>query len=417
VSKKPIEVNGSKKANTELRGAEMSTKFESQSWLLRGQTNSRSPAQISPLPELVETLTGDFQLRWENARASGHWGGKAMGMEILTVDTGVLKAVVLPDRGMGVWKCWCDETEFGWQSPVDGPVHPSLVPVGDASGIGWLEGFDELLVRCGLHSNGAPEFTDNGQVKYPLHGRIANLPASRLEIAVDTREGTLDVIGSVTEARFLVYSLQLQTRMRFRAGSSVIEITDTVTNPGSQTVSMQLLYHINIGQPVVEAGSRVYASPKAICPRDAKAAKGVEGWDVCEGPESGFEEQVYFMQAASDSTHWSEAMIASASQCSGLSVQFCTRTLPYFNLWKNTATVEDGYVVGLEPATGFPNPKSFEEKQKRVVMLAGGESRVFRLKLEPLATSEKVESAIKRIVERRTTPGVIHSEPQVGWCF
>ncbi len=81
-------------------------------------------------------------------------------------------------------------------------------------------------------------------------------PASQIEIAVDARKAFLDVIATVTEARFLVYSLQLQTRMRFRAGSSVIEITDTVTNPGSIPTTMQLLYHINIGQPVVEAGAR-----------------------------------------------------------------------------------------------------------------------------------------------------------------
>lgn len=394
----------------------MSTKYESQSWLLRGQINGSHSAEVSEPPRAIETLSGLFHVGWENARNSSCWGGKAMGMEILTIDTGAVKAVLLPDRGMGIWKCWSNDTEFGWQSPVDGPVHPSLVPVMDGTGIGWLEGFDELLVRCGLHSNGAPEFSSSGAVKYPLHGRIANLPASQIEIAVDAREGTLDVIATVTEARFLVYSLQLQTRMRFRAGSSVIEITDTVTNPGSIPTSMQLLYHINIGQPVVEAGARIHATPKTICPRDLTAAKSVENWDRCEGPESGFSEQVYFMQAAADANQWSEAMIASANHSNGLSVQFCTRTLPYFNLWKNTAAVEDGYVVGLEPATGFPNMKSYEEKQKRVVMLAGGESRVFRLRLEPLSTKPAVESAIKRVADKRTSPGVIHNEPQPGWC-
>lgn len=394
----------------------MSTKFESQSWLLRGQISVGNPDHISQPPNTIETLSGSFGVKWENARDSSTWGGKAMGMELLTIDTGTMKTVLLPDRGMGIWKCWSNDTEFGWQSPVDGPVHPSLVPVLDSSGIGWLEGFDELLVRCGLHSNGAPEFSSNGAVKHPLHGRIANLPASQIEIAVDAREGVLDVIATVTEARFLVYSLQLQTRMRFRAGSSVIEITDTVTNPGSIPTTMQLLYHINIGQPVVEAGARVHATPKTICPRDATAAKAVENWDRCEGPESGFAEQVYFMQASADASHWSESVIASANQTSGLSVQFCTRTLPFLNLWKNTAAVEDGYVIGLEPATGFPNVKSFEEKNKRVITLAGGESRVFRLKMEPLASAQSVQAAIQRINDNRTSPGVIHNEPQPGWC-
>ena len=52
--------------------------------------------------------------------------------------------------------------EVGWQSPVDGPVHPQFVPLADPSGLGFLDGFDELIVRCGLESNGAPEFDERG---------------------------------------------------------------------------------------------------------------------------------------------------------------------------------------------------------------------------------------------------------------
>ena len=28
--------------------------------------------------------------------------------------------------------------------------------------MGWLEGFDELMCRCGLESNGAPDLAANG---------------------------------------------------------------------------------------------------------------------------------------------------------------------------------------------------------------------------------------------------------------
>ena len=50
--------------------------------------------------------------------------------------------------------------ELGWKSPVHGPVHPNFVPLNEPSGLGWLDGFDELFVRCGLESNGAPDFDD-----------------------------------------------------------------------------------------------------------------------------------------------------------------------------------------------------------------------------------------------------------------
>ncbi len=371
-----------------------------------GEENRQSAVDI---PEKITAGTGRFEIRYQQLES-----GRSAGLSCLTINTGSVTATILPDRGMGLWKCWSDDLEFGWQSPVSGPVHPSLVPIHDASGIGWLEGFDELLARCGLQSNGAPEFSEAGTLRYPLHGRIANLPASRLDIQVDVENGILDVIGVVTESRFLIYSLELQTRYRFRVGSPVIEIIDTVTNRSSQSGSMQLLYHINVGQPVLQSGSSVHAAYRSLAPRDARASESVDQWNQCDGPASGYQEQVYFLDPIGDESSWSEAMLASADGAFGFAVHFDTRTLPYMTLWKNTASVEDGYVVGLEPGTGFPNPRSFEEKNGRVVVLQGGESRTFRLKLQPLTSPNAVTQSRSRIEALQSFPGSKKAAPQPG---
>jgi hypothetical protein len=382
------------------------------SWVLRSNQEhaevlrSASPAPArSPLPSRIQTNAGTFSIQLQRLE-----GGKADGLEALIVSTGDLTTCVLPDRGMGIWKCWAGSLECGWQSPVAGPVHPKWVPLDDASGIGWLEGFDELLVRCGLLSNGAPEFTDQGTVRYPLHGRIANLPAQHLSIQVDREHGYLDVVGVVTESRFLIYTLELQTRYRFRIGHPSIEIIDTVTNRSGVAGSMQLLYHINVGQPIVQSGSRVHTAYKTITPRDARALEGNATWDQCEGPASGYSEQVYFIVPQSNGQHWTEAMIANADRSNGLSVQFDTRTLPYLNLWKNTVSVDDGYVVGLEPATGFPNTRSVEDQGGRVIALEAGESKSFRLKLMPLTNTHEVHAASQRVASQQAQPGTLHDK-------
>lgn len=385
------------------------------SWRLRERLTSEAVLSDSSvaldleLPEKITAGTGRFGIKYNQIQA-----GSAAAMHCLTIDTGSVAATILPDRGMGLWKCWSGDLEFGWQSPVSGPVHPSLVPVQDASGIGWLEGFDELLVRCGLQSNGAPEFAENGTVRYPLHGRIANLPAHRLDMQIDVENGILDVVGAVSESRFLIYSLELQTRYRFRVGSPVIEIIDTVTNRSSQPGSMQLLYHINLGQPVLQSGSTVHTPFRSLAPRDARAAESINQWNQCSGPATGFSEQVYFVDPIGDDHNWSEAMLASSDGSFGFAVHFDTRTLPFMTLWKNTAAVEDGYVVGLEPGTGFPNTRSFEERNGRLVALQGGESRTFRLKLQPLTTSNAVTQSRSRIQSLQSFQGVLRESPQTG---
>lgn len=360
-------------------------------------------------PKKITAGIGRFEIRYHQLTS-----GCSAGLYCLTIDTGNVIATILPDRGMGIWKCWSEQVEFGWQSPVSGPVHPCFVPVHDPTGIGWLEGFDELLVRCGLQSNGAPEFSENGTVRYPLHGRIANLPAHRLDIHMDIENGIMDVIGVVSESRFLVYTLELQTRYRFHVDSPVIEIVDTVTNCSSQPGSMQLLYHINVGQPTLQSGSAVHAAYRSLAPRDARAAESIDGWNQCEGPQDGYQEQVYFIDPIADNQNWSEALLASSDGTLGFAVHFDTRTLPFMSLWKNTAAVEDGYVVGLEPATGFPNTRSFEERNGRVVVLQGGESKTFRLKLQPLTTANGVTQSRSRIETLQSFPGVKRSSPQSG---
>ena len=75
--------------------------------------------------------------------------------------------------------CAAAKKRSAGKSPVRGPVHPSFVPLFDPSGLGWLEGFDELLCRCGLESNGAPDFDEHRQAALPAarpHRQFAGPP-------------------------------------------------------------------------------------------------------------------------------------------------------------------------------------------------------------------------------------------------
>ena len=173
----------------------------------------------SPLTMEVETRSGTLRTR------HGRFvGGAADQVEVIEVDTGAVRVIVLPTRGMSIWQLESEGVRFGWNSPVSGPVHPARVPVFDPSGLGWLDGFDELLVRCGLESNGAPEFDAQGKLVYPLHGRIGNLAADSLAIEYDEASGRLEVIGEVRESRLFFKNFTLRSRLRVTASLSLIHI-------------------------------------------------------------------------------------------------------------------------------------------------------------------------------------------------
>jgi galactose mutarotase-like enzyme len=343
-------------------------------------------------------------------------GGVREGVDTVEIDNGLFRFTVVPTRGMSLWKGWLDKTEIGWNSPVKGPVHPHYVPIADPGGLGWLEGFDELLCRCGLASNGAPDFRPDGICQYPLHGRIGNLPAHRVTLAADDASGEVRLTGVVDETRFLFQKLRLSATYKTKAGQSGVSIIDEVTNLSGDPAELQLLYHVNFGPPLVDAGAKVVLPAKAVVPRDPRAAEGIANWNTYPAPQAGFSEQVYFFELAADAGGLTRTLLKNAHGTHGASLRYSTRQLPYFTLWKNTPLEADGYVTGLEPGTNYPNPRTFEGQQGRVVKLRPGESVKFEVELEIHAGEASVSAAEQEIAKLQggATPKVFET-PQAGW--
>lgn len=342
-------------------------------------------------------------------------GGVREGVDTIEINNGAVSFTVVPTRGMGLWKAWHGETEFGWNSPVKGPVHPQFVPTTEASGLGWLSGFDELLCRCGLINNGAPDFQPNGALRYPLHGQIANLPAHRVEASIDEASGELSVRGVTDETRFLFQKLRLTSTYKTKIGQSGLTLVDEITNLSGEPAEAQLLYHINFGPPVLDAGAKVVAPVKTIVPRDPRAAEGIGSWDSYPAPQAGFSEQVYFFDLAGGNDGLTKVLLKNAHGTTAVRLTYDTRQLPHFTLWKNTPLEADGYVTGLEPGTNFPNPRSFEGEQNRVVKLAPGQTVKFDLALDFLADSEAIKAAEAEIAKLQTGSPQVFDKPQPGW--
>ncbi len=71
--------------------------------------------------------------------------------------------------------------------------------------------------------------------------------------------------------------------------------------------------------------------------------------------------------------------------------------LPYFTLWKNTTAIEEGYVTGLEPGTGFPANRSIERQAGRVPKLKPNETRKFAIDFSIHAGKQSVEQTAAQI--------------------
>lgn len=344
-------------------------------------------------------------------------GGTRDGVDVIEIDSGRLSFEVVLTRGMNVLKAKCDDVELKWDSPVKGPVHPCFVPLFAPNGCGWLEGFCEWIARCGLESNGAPEFDSHGVLKNPLHGRLSNLPACKVELSVNDETGMIKLSGDVVETSVFGRRFLLRATYAVQAGSTKLWINDRITNLASVDDEFELLYHINTGYPLVTPSSRFYAAFEKMCPRDANAASELESWDICGEPIPGIPETCYFFDLAANPEGKTDVVATSKSQNRGLRLSFSKKEFPYFILWKTRRPNGDIYVAGMEPAVNFPNTRSFEKEHGRVVPIAANETKTFSFTLDVLTDSERVDDAIKTIrLRQEQAKGEVIAAPIKEWC-
>jgi hypothetical protein len=247
-----------------------------------------------------------------------------------------------------------------------------------------------------------------------LHGRIANRPAHYVEVRINLDPPfEISVIGHVEEAGLFLPHLHLTSVTTTIPGSNRLVIHDLVENRAGTPAEMQMLYHINVGPPFLEAGSRVVAPIREMAPLTARAAEGINTFETYAGPTPGYTEQVYVYELLTEGTGRSLALLCNALADRGLAVRFLQQSLPCFIVWKNTAAVEDGYVTGLEPATNFPNLKTFERQKGRVRVLPPGGRWETTLNLEVFDSREGVAGVLTEVASMQAkAPRLVHRTPQ-----
>ncbi|MBI3412368.1 MAG: aldose 1-epimerase family protein [Planctomycetes bacterium] len=348
-------------------------------------------------------------------------GGLRDGVDLVEVDNGALSFCVLPTRGMGLWRGNYRGLFLGWKAPIEGPVHPKFVNVAERGGLGWLAGFDEWLCRCGLSWNGPPGedvYSDRQgrphSDQLTLHGRIANQPAHYVEARVNLDPPhEIGVLGQVEEGGLFSPRLHLTTTYTTAPGSNRLVIHDLIENRGALLAEMQILYHCNLGPPFLEAGSRVIAPFREVAPISPRAAEGIDTLDTFAGPAAGFAEQVYCYDLLADSAGRTLAMLFNHAGDKAVVLRFNRQELPCFTVWKNTMAPEEGNVAGLEPATNYPNFKSFERQRGRVPVLPPGGRWETSWSIEVHDSSPGVAMALQEVVKLQAqAKAVVHRTPQ-----
>ncbi|MBP2153365.1 aldose 1-epimerase family protein [Erwinia rhapontici] len=375
--------------------AVISGQAAAQSWLLTDAESS--------------TEKGNWQINSQQLKLAGEsfsieqkvlHGGKQEGSKVLTITSkNGLTISLSPTRGMDLLKVTGHGVRLGWDSPVKEVVNPANINLESRNGLGWLEGFNEMMVRCGFEWTGHPVTKDG--VIYTLHGKAGNTPASKVEVIVDDKAPhEIRIRGLLKETTFKKANLETWTELRYVPGSDAFTVHDVLTNQADYPHDYQIIYHSNFGTPILEKDARFIAPLKSVSPFNDCAKKGLDGWNVYGAPTKDFDEMVFNLTPKADSNGKTVAAVINSKGDKGASIEFDTHQLPLLTMWKNTDTLKQGYVTGIEPGTNYAYPVTIEKEQGRVKQLQPGQSTAFTLTytlLKDASAVQKVEQRVKQI--------------------
>ena len=295
-------------------------------------------------------------------------GGKGDGMRLYEINNGKgLEMTVSPDRNGDITRLRFQGINMSYMSPC-GYVAPAYYDKVESN---WLQSFTAgFLTTCGLQSVGSP-CVDEG-VAYPLHGSIANTPC---EYSYYTEEeGSLTVHSVTKDETIFGRKLRLIREIRVSTEVNSFTVTDTIENTGDREEAFEILYHMNMGYPLLDEDSVITIPSVDVTARDEHAKEDIANWMHMEKPTAGYQERCYYHKFAGNE---GMAKICQPKLGMGLTISFDASELDGFVEWKMMG-IRD-YVLGLECGNCYPDGRDVMRQTGMLKFLKPGEKKTYEV--------------------------------------
>lgn len=291
--------------------------------------------------------------------------GKGKGMNMLEIRNGKgMQLTLATDRCMDIPRLSVDGVNIGYFSPC-GNVSPQYYDDKDA---GFLKSFTTgFLTTCGLANVGSP-CTDNGDT-LPLHGTIGNTPCENY--SYNETDDFIEVDAIVRDAVIFGNKYLLKRKYIISKSVNSFTINDSVVNIDSKELPCLLLYHFNMGYPLLSENAIVVVPENSSVSRDEHAKADYDNRLVMERPQANYQERCYFYDVK-DNNGIAKVGIYNTDINKGLVMKFDKSTLDCFTEWKMMG--EYDYVLGLEPANCTPDGRAVQRESGILKFIKPGES-------------------------------------------
>ncbi len=189
--------------------------------------------------------------------------GGAQTCRVAHVDTGAgLRFTVALDRGGDIVEASYKQHNLAYLTP-NGYKTPSHAYNFAAD---WLTGWPGgLLTSCGPNYAGPPREEDGNS--FGLHGHHSNTPAGvTMLINPDPHRGKEEMVLSLSikDSRMFGPVIEVRRTFQCRLGVPEVILYDEVINRGNTRVAHNWIYHVNLGYPLLDGGSKFIYKGKAV---------------------------------------------------------------------------------------------------------------------------------------------------------
>lgn len=150
-----------------------------------------------------------------------------------------------------------------------------------------------------------------------------------------------------------------------------------MANTGDRLEPFEILYHMNMGYPLLDEDSILTIPSVDVQPRDTHAAEDIANWMHMEKPAPGYQERCYYHKFAGKE---GKASLYQPKSKVGLTISFDAGELDGFVEWKMMG-VRD-YVLGLECGNCYPDGRDVMRRTGMLKFLKPGEEKTYQVTVQ-----------------------------------
>lgn len=258
--------------------------------------------------------------------------GKENGLKVVEMDNGIIRVKLNESKGLDMMQLFHKGANVSFVSK-NGFTSRELP---------FLKRFEGGMVyTCGLDSVG-------GREGFELHGTYHNIPAKITNITES--DEILEVCAEIEDTALFGKNLLMKRVVSLYADDDKVNVEDTLINKGTKAEDYCLLYHINVGYPMLDAGVEVVADASEIIPRSECSRLHLDDCKVIPAPVENEEERCYYLKNNKNSVE-----VINRKLGKKMTLTYSKETLPCFVEW--VSPVLHDYALGIEPATTFLDDK------------------------------------------------------------